>query len=233
MAVPVGLFFQTRNPTFGLATAATPQKGWVAPARFFLLPLERLVRAIGEQNIVSWVEVLVRVAFAATLVAVLALLIRDTARRATSGSLDILAYGIGWGWGLLLLMLLAPALLPWYVLWVLPLVWMLPRSARLGSVVLGSLLMASYTLADAGLFPRLYQPIRVFNFLLTAVTFLLLVWLLRDLLRYLGVGPSTRWWEGGRGKEAISPTPPNPSTLGVGVNEKSSKRSARGRRRRE
>jgi alpha-1,6-mannosyltransferase len=187
IAVFVGLFFQTRNPTFGLATAATPQHGWVAPTRFFLVPLGRLGHSIGGQNLESWVEVLVRVAFAATFGAVLALLIRDTARRATSESLNILAYGIGWGWGLLLLLLLAPALLPWYALLVLPLVWMLPRSARLGSVVLGSLLMASYTLADPGLFPRLYQPIRVFTFLLTAATFLMLVWLLRDLLRYLRV----------------------------------------------
>ena len=130
-------------------------------------------------------EVLVRGAFAATFVAVLALLIRDTARRASGGSLDTLDQGIGWGWGLLLLMLLSPVLMPWYVMWVLPLAWMLPRSARLASVVLSSLLMASYTLADAGLFPSLYQPTRVFDFLLTAVNFLILVLLLRDLLRYL------------------------------------------------
>ena len=45
-------------------------------------------------------------------------------------SASTIELGAAWGWSLILLMLLGPVLLPWYVAWSLPLVWLLPRVPR-------------------------------------------------------------------------------------------------------
>jgi hypothetical protein len=203
-AVP---FFQTRDPTLGLAGLATHQ-GWLAPTRFFRATLGALGHAVGGHGVEVVVETVVRVAFAAAFVVVIAVLLRETARRAAAeggrrgalvpdtvangalvqGAL-VLVYGAGWAWALLLFTLLAPVLLPWYAVWTLPLTWTLPRVPRTGLIVLSGFLAVSQTVAEAVQFPGLFGAILLFgHYVLTPVLFVVLVWLLRDLRRRIREG---------------------------------------------
>ncbi len=64
-----------------------------------------------------------------TLVVSIVELARTVAARASAGdAIEELTAAIGWS--LVLLMLLGPVLLPWYVVWALPVVWLLPRAPR-------------------------------------------------------------------------------------------------------
>jgi len=186
-----GPFFQTSDPTLGLATLATHQ-GWLAPTRFFRATLGALGHAIGGHGLESVIESVVRVVFAAAGVIVIGVLVRETARRAararpptpeaSPGGLSTLAQGAAWGWALLLFTLLAPVLVPWYAVWTLPLAWVLPRIPRTGVLVLSAFLAVSQTVAEAAQFPGLFGAILLFgHYVLTPGLFVVLVWLLVDL----------------------------------------------------
>jgi hypothetical protein len=81
-------------------------------------------------------------------------------------------------------MLLGPVLLPWYVVWTLPLAWLLPRVPR--AVLLGTsvaLTVSQWTSEPAG-FPAAYDANVLFgHYVLTPVVIGLLAWLLLDLWR--------------------------------------------------
>jgi hypothetical protein len=178
-------FFQARDPTLGMATLATHQ-GWLAPTRFFRATLGALGHAIGGHGAETVVETLVRVVFAVGFILVFAVLVREIARRAAADRprRPVLADGGGWGWGLLLFMLLAPVLLPWYAVWVLPLAWTLPRVPRTGLIIMAGFLAVSQPVAEAVQFPGLFGAILLFgHYVLTPVLFGVLVWLLVDLRR--------------------------------------------------
>jgi len=202
-------FIQTRDPTLGLATLATHQ-GWLAPTRFFRATLGALGHALGGHGLETAVETVVRVVFAAAFVVVFAALVRETARRVSDGTgegrgsgagraadgtaltasgLGAIAQGAGWACALLLFMLLAPVLLPWYAVWVLPLAWTLPRVPRTGLIILSGFLAVSQTVAEAVQFPGLFGAILLFgHYVLTPVLFVVLLWLLGDLRRRVGEG---------------------------------------------
>jgi hypothetical protein len=197
VAVFAGPFFQARDPTLGLATLATHQ-GWLAPTRFFRATLGALAHAIGGHGVESVVETVVRVAFVAAFLIVFAVLVRETARRARSSppgggggemargatSLSALEQVAGWGWALVLFTLLAPVLLPWYAVWLLPMAWTLPRVPRTSVIVLSGFLAVSQTVAEAVQFPALFGAILLFgHYVLTPAVFAVLVWLLVDLRR--------------------------------------------------
>ncbi len=89
--------------------------------------------------------------------------------------------GAAWGWSLVLLMLLGPILLPWYVAWALPLVWLLPRVPRL--VLLGTsvALGVSQWTAEPARFPGAYDVnVLIGHYVITPVVIALVGWLLLD-----------------------------------------------------
>lgn len=115
-AIVAGPYLQTEDPTLGMLELAT-HAGWLAPSRFVSRLLELVAPGLPLATIA-------RAAFALALLVGLAAVGTLVARRAGDG---VSALGAGWGWALLLLMLLGPVLLPWYVAWALPVVWVLPR----------------------------------------------------------------------------------------------------------
>ena len=85
------------------------------------------------------------------------------------------------GVGAPVLMLLGPVLLPWYVTWALPLVWLLPRVPRL--VLLGTAvaLGVSQWTAEPARFPGAYDANVLFgHYVITPLVIALLGWLLLD-----------------------------------------------------
>ena len=171
-------FIQTKDPSLGMVELAQ-HEGWLAPSRLF----RRLLDAVSGGTL----GVVARVAFPLAIALVMFVIARALARRAYS--VDVAAQGATWGWALLFLMLLGPVLLPWYVTWTLPLVWLLPRSPRVTLVGIGAALTVSQFTSEPALFARAYDANLLFgHYVVTPVVIGLLGWLSFDLWRRLRDG---------------------------------------------
>jgi hypothetical protein len=171
-------FFQLHDPSLGMLELSS-HEGWLAPSRFF----RRVLDAISGDT----AGVAARVAFAIALVGAVVWFVRAMARAAGSGrpALELLG---GWGWALLALTLLGPVLLPWYLTWSLPLVWILPRAPRAALIALSGVLALSQWTAEPLRFPEAYDlNVLIGHYALTPIVIGLLVWLALDLRRRLSV----------------------------------------------
>jgi alpha-1,6-mannosyltransferase len=162
-------FLQTSDPTLGMLELAG-HEGWLAPSRFF----HRLLDVVS----LGW---LARGMFAVALVAVVVAIARDLVLRRGRPDEEV---GAGWGWGLLFLVLLGPVLLPWYVSWVLPLVWLLPRVPRVVSIGLSAALIVSQLRTEPADLPQLYRTSLIIgHYVITPFVIAMLGWLACDLWR--------------------------------------------------
>jgi alpha-1,6-mannosyltransferase len=171
-------FLQRKDPSLGMLELAR-HEGWLAPSRLF----HRVLDAVSGGTL----GVVARVAFPLALLAAVFLVARWLAGRGREVTPE--AQGAAWGWGLLFLMLLGPVLLPWYVTWTLPLVWLLPRVPRAVAIGTGTALTVSQWTAEPALFAKAYDANVLFgHYMLTPVVVALLVWLCVDLLRRVRSG---------------------------------------------
>ena len=183
-AVP---FFQLHDPTLGMVELAGHQ-GWLAPSRL----VARVMEALGGGALAGTA----RLAFGAVLLVMIVMLARHVARvaRATdtvAGRTDEL--GATWGWSLLLLMLLGPVLLPWYVTWGLPLVWLLPRVPRWILLGVSTALAVSQFTAEPERYPHAYNAnILIGHYVIAPLVAAALVWLVLDGARRLRSGTALR-----------------------------------------
>ncbi len=172
-------FFQFQDPTLGMLELAG-HEGWLAPAAVGA----RLVDLVTFDTM-GWV---VR-AVAAAILAVAVWRLARTVWRRTTGT-DVAwapvmmprEQAATWGWALLLLMLLGPVLMPWYVVWVLPLAWVLPKAPRTALIAVSSLLGVTLWSAEALRYPGAFSlNVFVGNWLVVPVIVWLLIVMLRDL----------------------------------------------------
>jgi hypothetical protein len=171
-------FFQLHDPTFGMLELSG-HEGWLAPSRFF----RRVLDAVSGDALGA----VARVAFAFAFIVAVVVLVRTVARAAASGRPTAELLG-GWGWSLLALTLLGPVLLPWYLAWSLPLIWILPRVPRVTLIVLSGVLSMSQWTAEPLRFPDAYDlNVLIGHYVLTPVVVGVLVWLAFDLRRRLQI----------------------------------------------
>lgn len=174
-AVP---YLQLRDPTLGLLELAG-HEGWLAPSASF----ERIVNLVSFETVGG----VVRLGFAAVLIGMFVALGREVWRRASSIEPHELA--ASWAWSLLLLTLLGPVLLPWYVVWTLPLAWALPRTGRTTLLAVGALLGVTLWSAEPLRFPGGFTVNTIVAQWIVVPLFVgLLTWSLRDLRSRLVVG---------------------------------------------
>jgi alpha-1,6-mannosyltransferase len=178
IAVVAAPFLQLHDPTLGMLELSS-HEGWLAPSRFF----RRVLDAISGDTL----GVVARVAFAIAIVGAVVWLVRAVARSATSGRPTRELLG-GWGWALLALTLLGPILLPWYLAWSLPLIWILPRVPRVCLIGLSAVLALSQWTAEPLRFPDAYDVnILIGHYALTPIVIGFLVWLAVDLRRRVSI----------------------------------------------
>jgi alpha-1,6-mannosyltransferase len=171
-------FLQTDDPTLGMLELAS-HEGWLAPSRLF----RRALDAVSGDAL----GVLARVVFPVLLLGALFLIGRSLVRR--TPAIGPVGEGAAWGWGLLCLMLLGPVLLPWYVTWALPLVWLLPRVPRAVLIGTGVALTVSQWTSEPARFATAYETNILFgHYVVTPVVVAFLVWLLLDLWRRTRAG---------------------------------------------
>ena len=166
-------YLQLHDPTLGMLELAGHEQ-WLAPSLF----LRRVVDALSL-HLLGWV---VRAAFGILLIVCVFALTREVARRA--GGLSPRGNGAAWGWVVLMLMLMGPVLLPWYVVWGMPLAWLLPRAARSALIGTGVLLALSQWSTEAINYPGPFTvDLWIGHWIVTPAVTVLLVWLLVDFRR--------------------------------------------------
>jgi len=172
-------YAQLRDPTLGMLTLAGHQ-GWLAPA------------AVGSHlvDMLTFHTLGWTVRVAAGVVLMLAIWRLSVAIwRRTTGT-DVAGAPVmspreqaaTWGWVLMLLMLLGPVLLPWYVVWALPLAWVLPTAPRTALIATSALLGGTLWSAEAMRYPGAFSlNVILGNWVIVPIIVGLLLWLLRDL----------------------------------------------------
>jgi hypothetical protein len=172
-------YLQMKDPSLGLFELAG-HEGWLAPSRLVSHTLEFV-----------YLDVLARVAFAALSIVVVALLVRSVGSRGAGAGdepseADRLEHAGSWAWSLVLLMLLGPVLLPWYVTWALPVIWLLPRVPRLVLLTISTALALSQWTTEPTRFRGAYEVnVLVGRYVFAPFILLLMIWLLVELRRRL------------------------------------------------
>jgi hypothetical protein len=129
----------------------------------------------------EWTAVGVRLAFALLCVAGLVFIAKRLL--AEDDPLSTEAQGAAWAWALLLLTLTAPVLLPWYVIWTLPLVWLLPRVPRLVLVGTSTALLVAKAVEDPARYSDVHGLIVWFERIGNVAVVVAFLWLVVDLVR--------------------------------------------------
>jgi hypothetical protein len=94
-----------------------------------------------------------------------------------------MAQAAAWGWALLTVILLAPMLGAWYLVWVLPLAWALPRVARRGLVILCVAFTLTELVTENSRLPDLIRSVRLpFGH---PIALIVCAWIAFDLIRRL------------------------------------------------
>ncbi|HVD70350.1 MAG TPA: hypothetical protein VNG34_05820 [Actinomycetota bacterium] len=179
LAVGIGLVFglpylQTHDPTLGMLELAG-HTGWLAPSVF----VEKIVDFFSFGTL-GW---LARIGFAITLLVSIVELARTVAARSSAGdAIEELTAAIGWS--LVFLMLLGPVLLPWYVVWALPVVWLLPRAPRATVITAGAALAMAQWSTEPLRYPDAFNlNLWLGHWVVTPVMFVMVIWSLVDLRR--------------------------------------------------
>ena len=185
-------FMQLEDPTLG-ALELTSRLGWLAPSRLVLVALRGAARALGGDVAGDVVSAIVRVAFPAVFVAVLVGLGRHLARRRER--IDPVLVVATMGWATLIAVMISPLLYPWYMAWLLPVVWILPRPGRVGAIAVSVALAITELVAEPSRSPRVWEAM-VFglHYIATPVILVVLIRLLLDLRRRLSL-PGGAGWE--------------------------------------
>ena len=142
-------FLQAKDPTLGQAMLANRQT-FPAPSLFVERRVEWLVCRVGGCGLSDLAGVGVRLSFLLFFLIGLAYVARSLLRNPKALSPSV--QGTAWAWGLLLLTLCAPMLAPWYMVWVLPLAWLLPRTPMM-VVIVASIATSLAVAVDAANFP--------------------------------------------------------------------------------
>lgn len=176
-------YMQTEDPTLGMLELAG-HEGWLSTSM-----------AVGR--LLGWLSFgvlggVVRVGFAGLLLVSLIGIGRQVWRSAASseGEKAVLELAAAWGWALMLATLLGPVLLPWYVVWCLPLVWTIPRIPRTAVIGAAALLAVTLWSAEPLRYPAAFEvDLFVGHWIVTPTLLFLVARSLMDLRsRLRGVG---------------------------------------------
>jgi alpha-1,6-mannosyltransferase len=172
-------YFQLQDPTLGMLTLAGHQ-GWFAPVAVGA----HLVDMLSFHKLGWVVRVVAALVLLGSLWRVSQAIWRRTTGTDVAGAprMSPREQAATWGWVLVLLMLLGPVLLPWYVVWALPLAWVLPKAPRTALIATSALLGATLWSTEPMRYPGAFSlNVFVGNWLAVPVILGFLIWVLRDL----------------------------------------------------
>jgi alpha-1,6-mannosyltransferase len=173
-------FLQRANPTLGMFELSGHDSG-KAPGQLIVTAVSWVATSIGGQRFKTTAEVAAHLLlFGLSIVGVWMIARRiwtdASARRPT-------AQVAAWGWALLTVILLAPMLGSWYLVWVLPLAWALPRVARRTLVLLCVGFTLTELVTETRNLPSFVRSVRLP--IGHPVAIVVCVWIAGDLIRRL------------------------------------------------
>src|SRR5439155_114892 len=71
------------------------------------------------------------------------------------------AMAAAWGWAFLAITLPSPVLFTWYLVWALPLAWMMPKIARRGMVILSAFFVVTQLVTESSRLPTYLQTVKL------------------------------------------------------------------------
>ena len=173
-------YLQRTNPTLGLFELSGHDSG-KAPGQLLVHALTWVGTTLGGPAFETPATVVAHVLlFGLSVVGVWMIGRRiwqdPSARRPT-------AQAAAWGWALLTVILLAPMLGAWYLVWVLPLAWALPRVARRTLVILCVAFTVTELVTENSRLPDLIRSVRLpFGH---PIALIVCAWIAIDLIRRL------------------------------------------------
>jgi hypothetical protein len=181
-------FLQSRNPTLGFFTL-TKLQAWWAPSRLLGVTVRELGRILGSPLVGDVLAIVVRWVFPVLFVAALVGAVRHLARRPERIDGVLIVGAIAWM--SILGLMSSPLLLPWYVVWFLPLVWVLPRAPRTAAVAMSAALAITELIAEPSRAPLAWEVMGIgIQYVVTPLILVLFIWLLRDVRTRLRLTPA-------------------------------------------
>jgi hypothetical protein len=173
-------FLQADNPTLGLLEVAG-HDSWMAPGQLVVRAFSGVGGLIGGDAFrepAATIGRLLLFALSATGIGVIAIrLWRDPAARQPA------ALTAAWGWALLILILPSPVLFTWYLVWILPLAWALPRVPRRAMVILSGFFIVTQLVTESTRLPDVLRSVKLpFGH---PIAVAVLVWVGIDFIRRL------------------------------------------------
>jgi hypothetical protein len=178
LAVPlVAPFEQRQDPLLGVSYLAKYTSA-LAPSTFLRVIVRRILGTRSGIPISNALAVALTLVFLAAFV----MLLKQLASR--SRQAPPLDQGAAWAWVLLVFLLTAPILWPWYLVWILPLAWVLPSTPRLGVIAMSATLPVFVSVAEGSVHGQAYAGSIAMSMTLAGpVLLVFLAFVLSDLAR--------------------------------------------------
>jgi alpha-1,6-mannosyltransferase len=176
-------FMRGSNPTLGLLEVSS-HDSWMAPGQLIVRGASGLGGLIGGDALREPFATAARIGlFAGSLVAVFAIGRRIwTSVQARTPE----AMAAAWGWAFLAITLPSPVLFTWYLVWALPLAWVMPKIARRGMVILSAFFVVTQLVTETSRLPTFLQSVKLpFGH---PIAIAVCVWVGVDLVRRLRRG---------------------------------------------
>lgn len=176
-------FLTTQNPTLGLIEPGG-NDSWMAPGQVVVQTFSGIGGLIGGDPLRTPAQSLARLLLfgvsATAIVLIARRLWRDPAARTPA------ALVAAWGWSLLVVILPSPVLFTWYLMWILPLAWALPRVPRRSLVILSAALIVTQIVTETSNLPSVFDGVDLpFGH---PVAVLVAIWVAREFVRMLRTG---------------------------------------------
>ncbi|HSL12023.1 MAG TPA: hypothetical protein VLA82_11975 [Actinomycetota bacterium] len=176
-------FLQTTNPLLGLFDVAD-NSSWMAPGQLVVQVFDGVGGLIAGDGGADAGAVVARLLVFGISAVGLFFIGREVWRRPEARTPRALA--AAWAWGMLVLILPSPVLFSWYLVWIMPLAWVLPKVPRRALVVLSVFFFVTQAVTESTRLPESLQTISLpFGH---PVAILVTLWVARDLIRRLRGG---------------------------------------------
>ncbi len=150
-------FLQWTNPTLGLMEVSG-HDSWMAPGELIVRVGSGLGGLVGDSFREPAATAARLLLFSLSLAAVIAIGHRIwTSVQARTPE----AMSAAWGWAFLAITLPSPVLFTWYLVWALPLAWVMPKIARRGMVILSAFFVVTQLVTESSRLPTYLQTVRL------------------------------------------------------------------------
>jgi alpha-1,6-mannosyltransferase len=176
-------FMQTQNPTLGLLEVAG-HDSWMAPGQLLVRLFSGVGGLIGGDPYREPAATVARILLFGLSAVGVAMIARRIWREPSARTPAALT--AAWGWALLVVILPSPVLFTWYLVWILPLAWALPRVARRAVVILSAFFIVTQLVTESSRLPEVLQSVKLpFGH---PVAIAVSVWVARDFWRRMRRG---------------------------------------------